>query len=248
VLKDSRRIRVKRKLFIDPPVLLRWVPKEERDEVLFLELEPDFLDENTIRIDLNVVFRPIPIRRGSLQTKDYYVGSTGARVLFETFDGKVKDYTKGSALKVNYESSYSRSRESDAELSPEVGGKNASLSIGEVSFSRGVKRTFKTSFSGNERVLSDIDLGYGVEWELKLPRGQAIRDYLIGNLFLYVESSWDCKNKGGRIVLRPSDILFFDSERRTIGDGIRALAMRFVLWRQGIRLNSKSVAINFKEI
>jgi hypothetical protein len=236
------------KLYIDPPTLLRWMPKDERSNVLFLDLEPDFLNENTLRIDLNIVFRPIPIRRGSSQTRDYYVGSTGARVLFETFDGKVGDYTKGSPLKVNYENSFTRSRISDAKIAPEVGREDSSLSIGEISFSKDITRTFKTSFSGNERVLSDIDLGYGVEWELKLPGGQAIRDYLIGNLFLYAESTWNCKSKGGRIVLRPSDILFFDSERRTIGDGIRALAMRFVLWRQGIKLNSKSIVINFKEI
>jgi len=240
---------MEKKLYIDPPALLRWLPTEKRCEVLFLDLEPDFLDENTIRIDLNIVFRPIPVKRGSSQTRDYYIGTTGARVLFEAFDGKVQNYAKASPVKVDYEQSYTHSRHSEVSISPKIeAGKDVSLEVGAVSFSKNIERTFKSSFSGTERVLSDIDLGYGVEWELKLPAGQVIRDYLIGNLFLYVESSWNGQTKGGRIVVRPSDVLFFDSERRILGDGMRALAMRFALWRQGIKFNSKSITINFKEL
>lgn len=240
---------MEKRLYIDPPVLLRWLPREKTCEVLFLDLEPDFLDDNTIRIDLNIVFRPIPIRRGSSQTRDFYIGSTGARVLFEAFDGRVRSYAKAAPMKVDYEQSYTRSRHSEVTIAPKLEpSKDVSFEIGEVAFSKNIERTFNSSFSGTERVLSDIDLGYGVEWELKLPAGQVVRDYLIGNLFLYVESSWVGQIKGGRIVVRPSDILFFDSNRKMIGDGLRALAMRFVLWRQGIKINSKSIAVNFKEI
>src|ERR1044071_2384445 len=89
-------------LLINPPKLLRWLPSEERNDAFFLDLEADFLDERTIRFDLNVVFRPIPIRRGKLQKRDYYVGSTGASVTFEAFLGKVGGYTPGKTLKVDY--------------------------------------------------------------------------------------------------------------------------------------------------
>jgi hypothetical protein len=82
---------------------------------------------------------------------------------------------------------------------------------------------------------------------VKLPEGQLIRDYLIGNLYLYVESSWDDATKEGRIEVRPSDLQFFDSDRRVIGGGMTALAMRFILRRQGIRLNRESLIINFRE-
>ncbi len=78
---------MEKRLYITPPSLLRWRPRGERSDVLFLDLEPDFLDEKTIRIDLNIVFWPISITRGWVQTKDYYVGSTGARVVFETVGG-----------------------------------------------------------------------------------------------------------------------------------------------------------------
>jgi hypothetical protein len=87
-------------LYITPPTLLKWLPRDKRNEVVFLDLEPDFLDEKTIRIDLNVVFRPIPIRRGTIRTRDYYVGSTGARVVFEAFLGNVKRYTPAATLEL----------------------------------------------------------------------------------------------------------------------------------------------------
>ena len=95
--------------------------------------------------------------------------------------------------------------------------------------------------------LSDVNFDHGVEWEVKLPEGQLLRDYLMGNLYLYVESSWNASTKEGRIEVRPSDLLFFDSDRRVIGNPTKALAMRYALWRQGIRLRRESLIINFRE-
>jgi len=239
---------LEKKLLIDPPSLLRWLPTEERNDVLFLDLEPDFLDDRTIRLDLNIVFRPIPIRRGKLQTKDYYVGSTGARITFETFLGKVTNYTCGTPLKVDYEHTNTHSRKTSVKIAPaiEVGDKLIAK-IGEVTFDKNVERVFTSRFSGAEKILSDVNLGHAVEWEIKLPDGQAVRDYLYGNLYLFVESSWDAVTKEGRIEVRPSDLLFFDSDRRVIGDRVKALAMRYALWRQGIRLNRESLVVNFRE-
>jgi hypothetical protein len=240
---------MEKKLVINPPNLLRWLPREERNDVLFLDLEADFPDEQTIRLDLNVVFRPIPIRRGKLQTKDYYIGSTGARVIFEAFLGKVKSYTPSTSLKVDYENTYTHSRKASVKIAPKIeSGEGFKGEIGEVTFDKNVERAFTTRFSGAERTLSDVNFEHGVEWEVKLPEGQLIRDYLIGNLYLYVESSWDDATKEGRIEVRPSDVLFFDSDRRVIADRIKALAMRYALWRQGIRLKRESLIINFREV
>lgn len=237
-----------KKLLINPPKLLRWLPREERNDVLFLDLEADFLDEHTIRLDLNVVFRPIPIRRGKLQSRDYYVGSTGARVIFEAFLGKVRNYTRATPIKVDYENTYTHSRKASVKLSPKIeSGESSKVEIGEITFDKNVERTFTTRFSGAERTLSDVDFGNGVEWEVKLPEGQLIRDYLIGNLYLYVESSWDDRTKEGRIEVRPSDLLFFDSDRRAIADRTKTLAMRYALWKRGIRLQRDSLIIHFRE-
>lgn len=239
---------MEKKLYITPPSLLRWLPKVERNEVLFLDLEPDFLDDNTIRMDLNVVFRPIPIRRGSVQTRDYYVGSTGARVVFEAFLGRVKNYTRATSLKVDYENTYRRSRQTSVKISPKIeSDSKVKVELGEATFDKNIERSFTTRFSGAERTLSDVNFGYGVEWEVKLPEGQLIRDYLIGNLFLYVEASWDVDSKEGSVEVRPSDVLFFDSDRRIVGDRVKALAMRYVLWKQGIKLNRDTLVINFRE-
>jgi hypothetical protein len=239
---------MEKKLFIDPPTLLRWLPREERNDVLFLDLEADFLDEHTIHLDLNVVFRPIPIRRGKLQTRDYYVGSTGARVIFESFLGKVRSYTRATPLKVDYENTYIHSRKASVKIAPKIeSGEAIKGELGEVIFDKNVERAFTTRFSGAERTLSDVNFEHGVEWEVKLPEGQLIRDYLIGNLYLYVESSWGATAKEGRIEVRPSDLLFFDSDRRVIADRTKALAMRYALWRRGIRLKRESLIINFRE-
>lgn len=86
-----------------------------------MDLEPDFLDEKTMRIDLNVVFRPIAVRRGWLQKKDYYVGSTGARVVFDTEDGQVKNHTRGMAFKIDYENTYTHLRQAAVKFVSKAG-------------------------------------------------------------------------------------------------------------------------------
>lgn len=128
---------MEKRLYITPPSLLRWRPKGERNDVLFLDLEPDFLDEKTIRLDLDIVFWPIPVKRGWVQKKDFYIGSTGALVEFEATGGKVRNHTRGQPLKVDYETSYTRSRQAEVKISPglEIGG-DAKVELGEVTFGK----------------------------------------------------------------------------------------------------------------
>ena len=239
---------MERKLHIDPPLLIKWIPFAERSGILFLDIEPDFLNKNTIRLDLNIIFRPVPIRRGSVQTRDYYVGSTGARVVFEAFHGTIRNHSRSTLLAVDHTNTYSHSRKSSVLLCPKLkGDSNWSLEPGNITFDKDLQRVFTTKFSGTEPLVSDTNFGSGVEWEIKLPERQLIRDYLIGNLFLFVECSWDGGRKAGRIEVRPSDVLFFDSERRMIASRLKALVMLYVLWKQGIKLNRGSVAVNFSE-
>jgi hypothetical protein len=246
--ESDLRLAKQKTLYINPPVLLRWQPRDKRNQVIFLDLEPDYIDEKTLRIDLNVVFRPIVIRRGKVQRRDYYVGSTGARVIFDAFLGKVRKYTPGAPLKVDYENSYRRGQNVTVKLAPHIDGGDVKADLGEIAFTKDSERSFTTRFSGTERLLSDVFYGNGVEWELKLPEGQVLRDYLLGNLFLYVESSWDVAAREGVIEVRPSDILFFDSERRVIASGLKAVVMLFVLWRRGIEIKHDSIIVRFKEV
>lgn len=239
---------MEKKLFITPPALMRWQPKDKVSNVLFLDLNPDFLDEKTIRIDLNIVFRPIPVKRGWLRTKDYYIGSTGARVTFETVGGRVTNYTRATSFKVDYENTYKRSQQSAVRIAPKVEtGADINLELGEINLNKDEERTYTAKFSGSERMLSDINLESGVEWEIAIPPGQVIRDYLIGNLYLYVESVWSEKVKEGRIVVRPSDISFFDSQRRHIPGIKTALAMLYKLYQKGITINRENIEVNFQE-
>jgi hypothetical protein len=234
-------------LSITPRALLRWLPQEDRSNgVVFLDLEPHFIDEKTIRLDLNIVFRPIPIRRGTISTRDFYVGSTGARVVFEAFHGQVNQYTPAAILDVNYENTYKRSRSNAVKLSPQVEAGDAKANVGEITFTKDTESTFVTRFTASESVLSLAFLGNAVEWELVLPKHQALRDYLLGNLFLYVESSWDAETKEGMIEVRPSDIRFFDSERRVISDVMNSVAMRWALFKRGIKVKRDSIIVKFK--
>jgi len=238
---------MEKRLYITPPSLLRWRPKGERNDVLFLDLEPDFLDERTMRLDLDIVFWPIPIKRGWVQKKDFYIGSTGARVEFEATDGKVKNHTRGQILKVDYETSYTRSRHAEVKISPGVTAGDIKVEPGEITFGKDKERTFAAKFSSFERTLADVELGEdAIHWEIALPNGPVIRDYLIGNLHLYVEAFWHGNAKEGTIELRPSDVLFFDSDRRIIDSKMKALLMRFVLGRKAV--NSKPLVVHFKEV
>jgi hypothetical protein len=234
-------------LFIDPPTILKWMPRENRNEVIFLDIDPDFIDENTIRIELNVVFRPIAIKRGLIQAKDYYVGSTGAHVIFETFSGQVKDYTRAMTMPVDYENTYKRGRKASVKLAPKIEAGEAKGEAGEIELAKDTECTFTTKFSGSERVLADVFLGKGVEWDFMLPPGQVLRDYVFGNLYLYVEASWDTKRKEGVIEVNASDISFFNSKRRLIANGVKAVGMRLALWRQGINLKRDGIVVNFRE-
>lgn len=237
-----------KKFLVTPPSLLRWRPKGKVSDVVFLDLSPDFLDDKTIRIDLNIVFRPIPVKRGWLQRKDYYVGSTGARLIFETVGGRVTNYTRATSFKVDYENTYKRSQQSAVKITPKIDtGVDSSVEFGEISINKDEERTYTAKFSGSERMLIDINLETGVEWEIAIPPGQVLREYLIGNLYLYVESMWVNHLKQGRITLRPSDISFFDSQRRLIPGVKTALAMLYKLYQKGIRINKEDVVVNFTE-
>ena len=243
---------MEKRLYISPPSLLRWQPRGERSAVVFLDLEPDFLDENTIRLDLDIVFRPIPIKHGLLDKADFYIGSTGARISFEALGGKVRNYTRGTAFKVDYEKNYKRSRETAVKLSPGLDiGTKAKVELGEVTFDKNNESTFNARFSGFELTLSDTCLGYGVEWEFVPSAGQVIRDYLTGNLHLYVEAFWNAGVKAGTIQLRPSDVRFFDSNRQIIGSKLyKAWLMLFLLTKgkEGKGVSSDPIIINFKEV
>jgi len=239
---------MEKKLLIAPPALMRWQDKNKMSNVVFLDLNPDFLDDKTLRMDLEIAFNPIPIKRGWLRKTDYYVGSTGARVTYEAIGGRVTDHTKGTSFKVDYENTLKRLQQSAVKMAPKIEVEStATLELGEVSLDKDEERTYVAKFSGSERLLSDVNLGNRIEWELIIPPGQVVREYLMGNLYLYVESVWDKTTKQGRVILRPSDISFFNPQHRLISGVMTALAMLYKLYEKGIKVNKENVEVNFTE-
>jgi hypothetical protein len=248
-VKKSGNGQPERTLYFDPPALLRWMPKDKPNRVLFIDLEPDFPDENTLRMELNILFRPIPVkRRRQGQKKDYYVGSTGARITFWIPDGKPKKWFRAARIPVDYEQTYTQFRKAAVKIAPEIEiAEAAKLRIGEVSFEAGKKYPHTSKFSGSEQDLKDSLLGNGVEWQFVTPERGALRDYAVGNIFLFVESSCASGKVKGWVTLRPSDVIFFDSKHRRIGSGLKAIGMQFTLWKQGIQVDDTDLTINFTE-
>jgi hypothetical protein len=120
-------------------------------------------------------------------------------------------------------------------------------SSGEVSLNKDEERTYVAKFPGSERLLTDVNLGNRIEWELAFPQRQVIRDYLMGNLELFVESIWEKDKKQGQVVLRLSDISFFDHEHHLISGVRTTLAMLYRLFEKGIKFNKKTLEVNFTE-
>ncbi len=243
-------------LQISPPVLANWLGADEQSRnVLLLELEVDELDNKSLRLDLNIVFNPIRLRRGNLPRADWYIGSTGAEIYFDAVDGSVtENYTKGRPLEVNYKPTETWKRKAALTLRPEIDTKDTSAStkarLGDIALEANTERVFESSFSCEERLLSQIHMTNSVKWVIDLPKGsKVVRDFLLGNLYLCAECFWLNRPRSGRISVRPADVRFFDEERRARSIGFRAsLGMRFVLYRRKIKIdNLDGLTINFTD-
>ena len=241
-------------LRISPPKLLPWLASEQRRRtVLLLDAETDLLGPDCLRIDLNIVFNPIAVRMGTVLKADYFVGSTGAEIFVEAVGGRVSSYSGALELNVDYTNATTHVRKSGVSLSPEVKSKSGSteesLKLGEISWGAKTEREHKVSFSCSEMTLVPIDTGNAVRWRLDTPKGEkAVRDFLIGNLFLFAECTWKTPGKRGRFGARPSDIRFFDDQRRALGK-VSSYLMLYRLWRKGLTpMNEEGFDIAFAEV
>jgi hypothetical protein len=220
---------MEKSLYINPPSLLRWQPKGARNDIIFLDLEAHYPNDNTIDWDLSVVFRPILVKHGLLEKKYFYIGSTGARVGFEATDGQVKNFTRGTAFNVEHELSKTSSRGIKFKLSPALESGGVKGEMFEVTADR-----------NNQDTSTYVP-----------PPGRVTSDFIEGNLDLHVEASWKGNARSGTIEWRPSDVRLFDSERRIIGSKpYKAFLMLYILatGKEGWGVNSEPTKISFKEI
>jgi hypothetical protein len=209
--------------------------------------------DGCVRVDINVVFQPLGVRRGNLQTYEYYVGTTAVNVLLEIEDGRLKETTEDAVIPVDYKNTSTGDRKAALSLEPKVtqkmGDQETAASAGKVSFAAGSTRGFEASYRGGERILVKIGSAGSVSWELKLPKGAKIaHGYLLGNLVFYGVGCWSGRKAAGKVVVHPRDVRLFNADSERI-DGVRALLMRMAMWKQGITMpGGEDIAVEFKEI
>jgi hypothetical protein len=228
--------------------------KEQKGtNVVLLDFKADLEDDRTLRLDLNIVFNPLAVRRGKITAVDYYVGSTGVEVSLDVHEGKVSQYTGEATLEINYSHSTTVKRKSALSLAPGIKTKRGDwemdAKLGKISHEASDAHDFTAKFTCKERLLAPVHMGNEVKWRLMLPRGgQVISDFLTGNLYLFAKCFWARTPKSGCIMIRPSDVRFFDDQRRPIGR-TRSLIMKYVLWRRGVKLeNRDGFLTEFEEV
>lgn len=232
-----------RTVFVKPPLLMKWLsPRQRKEYIVLLDLEPDFLDEKVLRLDLDIAFNPISVRREGVVEADYYIGSTGAEIFLEVNNGIVRDYTPSQTLEVHYKNTAKYNRLSRLELKP---SSNAAASI---TFEAGEERTFVSDFSGSEHTLKPICRKNDVRWLLAMPRVEkVVRDFIAGNLRLF--GICECSSRiSGKVYVRPSDIRFFDNKRKPLSN-VGSLMMRYVLHKReysSIR-GRQGIGVSFEE-
>ena len=244
-------------LLIKPAKLCRWMSTKEKLRTLVMfDIEPDLLDERVIRLDINVVFNHIPVRKGFAQKADFYIGTTGAEIFTEFDEGSIRHFTEQTSFNVNYTNTVKHNRKSSVSIKPDIDTKTdqekAKVGAGSISLEKGADRTFTSAFTNKERILIPVHMGSLLRWVITLPRGEkAIRDFLLGNIYLFVVCSWDVSGDTfgcGRVGVRPSDVRFFDDERRALSKR-KSLLMLCELWLKGIHIhNNKGITTSFKVV
>lgn len=242
---------------ITPPILIPWLTEDEKEKnILLLNLQIDAIKEDLIRLDLDIVFNPLSFRRGVVTRKDFYIGCSGAEIKIIFPNGNVTEYSKSKTLTVNYANSIDHQRASSTSLKPSLKFKDSAskselnVSLGELVHKNSTVNNYSVSFQNEERELAVITMDNSIKWFLSLPRGEkAIRDFIVGNLHLYsIFSTNKEEDYGGKVIIKPNDITFYDNDRRPLGFK-ENLMMRYKLYKAGMDiLNADGFTVSFKRI
>ena len=214
---------------------------EERTRcVMLVGLDAEPCAANCLRLQLNVVFQPICIRRGLMAPADYYIATTGGTVTLRAPDADLINHTGPNRVAVQHDVSVERETVGSQKLVPEMSGKIGGTGLTVKPGS--VERTAKTvlshgvKFVSEEMLVAPTNLGNAVEWRIDWHRGEkAVRDFLVGNLRLEATFRWKTVTKSGILRFRPSDISFFDNSRRQLSERAKIL-MWFVLKTRGFHV------------
>lgn len=217
---------------------LKFMDEDEKDvEIILADVEFDCANINDIRVDLNVIFNPKRFYTGLVQNSSFYLGCTGADISILLRNARVKDYTPAQELSVNYrlEDEYVRNSSVTLRMNSNTKGEShIGTANSEYKLSSGVKKSLSSSFENSERQLAPVDLGSSVRWIMSLPmRKSIIRDYVVGNLYLFSVFESNENDGFGSISINPLDFRFFDHSGTPISSS-RSILMLYYLFKNGI--------------
>ena len=208
------------------------MPPEERNRTAaLLNVGAESADEDAIKLLIDVLFQSVPVKR-PLQRGHWFAACRSALIYVQLDTGTVLGQTEKTPLQFHYKIESSSDEEVGAELNPtvKVGPEGAQTEVSVVSLTAKKKtsRGGEIDYSGTENTLEVNCLANSVTWDFSIVRGdRAIRDFLSGNLPLWV----DCKPRGtrlkGTIKLLPS-IFNFDRDKQPMS-GTKSFLMQLAL-------------------
>ena len=189
---------------------------------------------NAADIQIGVAFLPVPIKKGFVEIREFYIGITGARFRLDSEHAQLADRTPRALLNVQYESS-TKSGSTNQE-SYATGGKSP---IGvKINKSNTVNSERKAKYSHGEYIFEAVELERSVVWSLRPHLGEkAVAEYLQGNLHITAEATWESSLPVILSKAEPTDRRFFDSRGRFLS-GRKFVALLAKLIVSGFELPS----------
>ena len=241
---------MKKIIYFYEPLLTKWLDyQKKKEEILFLDVEPDYVSDNKLRFDLDIAFRPISVMTGTFTKKEFSVGSRSAKIELVTTGNTINQFTPAQTITVDVEHSYTHKRQSSVKLAPKIETPEKSkVELGEISLDNGDERTFKYKLSGTTaQYITPTHLNDTISWIINFSPAETIfRDYLAGNIYLFAETK-RTKKMQGKITVSVSDVLFFDENRKVVHSEAKSLYLRCKLWLKGKKFPKQELNIDFWE-
>lgn len=231
-------------IIVEPPHLMRFMTEKQlKENVVLMDIEPDFLDDGTLRIDIKVAFDrmriPIVPKGERYRKKALYVGSTEAEIFLVVDAGQIIQHTEDQTIKAKYTNTSEYTRTSQVSLKSDAKG---------ITLGAGQKRSFSVSFSG-QRELKALNKTRLVKWVLAMPRGEnAVGDFLHEDLHLYGCCAAD-HPISGTVRVSLSDISYFGHDKRPLGR-LKSLYLDHILHERGYDMipGESGWKVSFREV
>jgi len=226
------------------------LPQGERDQnIINFDLGARYSvgSAKKIRFDVELAFKAIRTHTDAVSTPVYYLGYTGVTAELHVEGLPLQTYTRRKKIPVNYTNSMQKKNWKNFDIVPKVTikgeGVEATVSVGKAGGKKGSEEEKTCKFESGERTLETTREHDQIRWTLDLPRGEkAVRDFLLGNLFLFAE--YDKSNEdtavSGRLKVEPRAIQWFDKDRKEISlSFIKRFFLRYVVREKLFKVKPK---------